>query len=178
MSASNPFAPPSADLGSLAPSPDGGAPLASRGTRLAAALLDTVLYVPAMIPLFVLVIFEAAKETLAEAGEATGGGELAAIGTGVFALMAFGLACYQWYLISTTGQSLAKRWLKIRIVKLDGTAVNFVSGVLMRVWVVALLGFVPFVGSLVGLVDPLMIFGDERRCLHDYIAGTKVVQVG
>ena len=27
------------------------------------------------------------------------------------------------------------------------------------------------------LVDILFIFGKERRCVHDYIAGTKVIDV-
>lgn len=29
--------------------------------------------------------------------------------------------------------------------------------------------------NIVVLIDALMIFGAERRCLHDYIAGSKVV---
>lgn len=32
-----------------------------------------------------------------------------------------------------------------------------------------------FVVSILYLVDALMIFGNERRYLHDYIAGSKVV---
>jgi hypothetical protein len=30
--------------------------------------------------------------------------------------------------------------------------------------------------GLVGLVDALMIFGDEQRCLHDYLADSIVVE--
>ena len=38
-----------------------------------------------------------------------------------------------------------------------------------------LLSFVP-PGNIVLLIDGVVIFGHERRCLHDYIAGTKVVK--
>ncbi len=34
---------------------------------------------------------------------------------------------------------------------------------------------IPVVGALYALVDALFIFGAEQRCLHDLIAGTKVV---
>jgi len=51
----------------------------------------------------------------------------------------------------------------------------FVHGVLLRQWVMGLLNAIPFIGNIIALVDPLMIFGDERRCLHDHIAGTKVI---
>jgi uncharacterized RDD family membrane protein YckC len=36
----------------------------------------------------------------------------------------------------------------------------------------ALAQFIP----LYGLIDVLLIFGSERRCIHDYLAGTKVVE--
>jgi len=39
-----------------------------------------------------------------------------------------------------------------------------------------LIGMIPVVGSFYGLIDPLFIFGDERRCLHDMIADTKVIE--
>jgi uncharacterized RDD family membrane protein YckC len=55
-------------------------------------------------------------------------------------------------------------------------------------------GQVPSAGRLIGLryvlnsflgriipfyafVDVLLIFGNERRCIHDYLAGTKVVEI-
>jgi hypothetical protein len=31
--------------------------------------------------------------------------------------------------------------------------------------------------NLVTIVDALFIFGKERRCLHDFIAGSKVIRV-
>ena len=98
---------------------------------------------------------------------------------GVATLAMLALAIYQWYLLSTTGQSLAKKWLGIRIVKVDGSPVDFVSAVLLRSWVywaLVVFGSVIVIGSVLPLVDALMIFGDERRCLRDHLAGTKVVQ--
>jgi hypothetical protein len=34
---------------------------------------------------------------------------------------------------------------------------------------------VPCVGGLFPWIDALYIFGEERRCLHDLMAGTKVL---
>ncbi len=82
---------------------------------------------------------------------------------------------YQWFLVSTTGQTLGKKWLGIKVVKNDGSPVNFVSGVLLREWVLTAAAFIPGVGNVVGLVDAVMIFGNDRRCMHDKIAGAKVV---
>ena len=36
-------------------------------------------------------------------------------------------------------------------------------------------GQIPILGVVVGLLNPLLIFRADRRCLHDHIAGTKVV---
>ena len=67
--------------------------------------------------------------------------------------------------------------LGMKIVKTDGSDVNFVSGVILRSWVTGALSNIPFIGGIIGLVDALMIFGEEHRCLHDHIAGTKVISV-
>ena len=37
------------------------------------------------------------------------------------------------------------------------------------------ISIIPVIGSLVGLIDALLIFRDNRRCLHDNIADTMVV---
>ena len=62
-------------------------------------------------------------------------------------------------------------------IKVDGQDVNFVSGVVMRSWVPGFISAIPLVGMLFWLIDPLVIFGEERRCVHDVMAGTKVISV-
>ena len=46
----------------------------------------------------------------------------------------------------------------------------------LRMFVNNLIGNVPFVGPFYTLADILFIFGEERRCLHDHLASTKVVE--
>ena len=62
MVESNPFAPPSAELG--ADATPGSGPLADRGTRLGAAILDGLLYVPLLIPFFVVTLMNEASSTV------------------------------------------------------------------------------------------------------------------
>jgi uncharacterized RDD family membrane protein YckC len=118
------------------------------------------------------------------AGVYHGGGNLAFFrnfgtsGAGLFSGIAWlGLLLLQAYLVTRRGQSLAKGWLGIKIVKLDGSPVNFVSGVLLRHWLFFALQYVPKIGVVLSVADPLLIFRSDRRCAHDLIAGTKVIQL-
>ncbi|MCA9119838.1 MAG: RDD family protein [Planctomycetaceae bacterium] len=85
----------------------------------------------------------------------------------------FGLALFQWNMTATEGQTIAKKLLRMRIVTREGQSPGFLQGVVLRWWVTALLGMIPFFG----LLNTLFIFGEPRRCIHDYIAGTYVVDV-
>lgn len=49
---------------------------------------------------------------------------------------------------------------------------KLVSLRLAPVWIVSML---PIAFNWLLLVDVLCIFGKERRCMHDFVAGTKVV---
>ena len=135
--------------------------LASRGNRFAGSVVDGLLYFVALIPGMILAA-SASDDML--------------IGLSVIIPMLL-LACVQWYLIATTGQSIAKRWLGMKIIKTSGEDVDFVSGVLLRSWVVGFINVIPVVGSIFPLLDALFIFGDEHRTLHDMIAGTKVISM-
>ncbi|MBI2385787.1 MAG: RDD family protein [Elusimicrobia bacterium] len=90
---------------------------------------------------------------------------------GVVASLA--LLVTQLVLVSKHGQTLGKRFLGIRIVMKD-TLENggFVVNVLKRGLLNGLLSLIP--GYF--LVDSLFIFREDRRCIHDLIAGTCVIE--
>jgi uncharacterized RDD family membrane protein YckC len=160
----NPYAPPAehADVGY---SFDGDAafPLATLSQRWWGALLDNLFYLLSVVPAFVI-------------AKLAGEGAIAWLPL-VLVLSVLPMVAYQAVLISRTGQSLGKKLLKTRIVKLDGSVPGFVHGVLVRSWAVGVVSAIPYLGSLVSLADLLMIFRRDRRMLHDHIAGTNVIQV-
>lgn len=100
----------------------------------------------------------------------------------------------QAVLIARSGQSAAKRLLRLRIVLADGRQATLYRGVVLRLLPPTLLSLVPslfgvlqasgiliiwvFVAcAVLQLVDILPIFRSERRCLHDLLAGTWVEEV-
>ena len=110
------------------------------------------------------------------------GGNLEVIGIsliGLSIILSLALGIYQLVIISTDGQSIGKRMMKIRILKYeDDSNPGFVHAVVLRAFVNGLIGGIPFVGPIYALADLLFIFGEEHRCLHDLIASTKVVEAG
>jgi uncharacterized RDD family membrane protein YckC len=172
----NPYAPPSSDVnaGTL-PEVEGEIRLADRGTRLVAAIVDGLLYMVVLIPVFILIFTTGAVQEGSSTAlfSAFVAGPLGFIS--LFSWLA--LLGFQAYLISVTGQSIAKRVFKIRIVKMDGSKVNFVSGVLVRNWLMMVLQQIPVLNMFLPLLDALFIFRQDRRCIHDLIAGTKVINI-
>jgi len=98
------------------------------------------------------------------------------------ALCTIALSIIQMYWMATRGQTLGKHWMKIRIVRLDGSKAGFVGAVLMRgflhlgIYLALAVMFRPLAYVYL-LADLLFIFGGQKRCLHDLIAGTKLVRV-
>ncbi|MCW8330946.1 RDD family protein [Photobacterium sp. SDRW27] len=85
-------------------------------------------------------------------------------------------AAINWKLLETKGQSIGKKLLKIRVVYLDGAQASRKDILLKRYCPYVFSAYIPFVGALVSLFNVLFIFGKQRRCLHDRLAGTKVVK--
>jgi uncharacterized RDD family membrane protein YckC len=82
----------------------------------------------------------------------------------------------QMILLSMSGQTVGKKIMRIRIVKmLDGSNPGFLGAVLLRAWIPGLIIGLPCVGNVFALVDVLFISADDQRCLHDHIAGTTVI---
>lgn len=79
------------------------------------------------------------------------------------------------YLLAERGQTIGKMVLKVRIVRTTGEKASLGRILFLRMAPMNILSAIPYLGVLLSLIDALMIFGEERRCLHDHFADTVVV---
>lgn len=159
----NPYAAPGAPVTGPLPPPlpdDAHLPLAGRGDRLLATIIDRALYIACLVPALVVAIMQMRS--------AIG----LAVVLGFFAAVA--LFIYNLVLLGDRGQTVGKRWLRIRIVRTDGSDADLGRLFGLRMCVPWLIG--ALLGPLFVLPDVLCIFGNERRCLHDMMADTIVVE--
>jgi uncharacterized RDD family membrane protein YckC len=181
------YSPPGSDVNAGVQAGGQGAALAGRGTRLFAAILDGSLILAPLLPILAVGIYYGVTAQMEVAGAGAGAklarlpfigaSELTLVVASVIGFFGFlGVAVYQWILIGRTGQSLGKKWTGIRIERTDGVRITFGTGVVMRNWVPKVMGAIPYLGMMFHLVDCLFIFREDRRCLHDHIAGTRVVE--
>ena len=136
--------------------------LASPLSRLLGAVVDNFLYALAFIAGLVI-------------GSALPGGteDLPFL---LATLCPLGIAILQWILVAWSGQSLGKKAVGTRIVDYRSTAnPGLLRVVILRSWVPGILKAIPLAGAIFALFDVLWIFGPERRCLHDLIASTRVI---
>ncbi len=141
---------------------------ASRWLRLFAALIDGIIAMVITLPLMIYYgIFD-----MALAGQ-----ELNYTYTVMFTLL--GVVAFMLlhgYLLKTKGQTIGKMILGIKIVDLQGSLPPFAKLISLRYAPLWALQLVPAI-NILALVDILFIFRGDRRCVHDLIAGTKVVRV-
>ena len=167
----NPFASPTQHAQSTPQSfPTTNFELATRSSRLLGRILDGVFSALCGFAFAVL---------LAIIGGVVGQDEdVAAIGGSIgFYLGIFVFAIVNWTLIVKSGQTLGKKVMRTRIVMEEtGQLPGFVQGVLLRSIVFGLLCNLPIIGfPILLLVNAIWIFGDNRQCLHDLLAKTRVV---
>ena len=137
--------------------------LAGRGTRLGAVIVDVLIF---MIPaIFVGFGFMAFRHQ---------GGLGAALMVGVLGVIA--LLIVNLIMLHRHGQTMGKRLLGVRIVRTDGDRAGLARIFFLRSLVPGLIGNIPFVGLVFSLTDSLFIFRESRRCVHDLIADTIVIQ--
>jgi uncharacterized RDD family membrane protein YckC len=136
---------------------------ATRGDRLIAALIDGVIGIISAIPIFIYVDFEILTDPTFSLS---------------VMLLAYGIMVgfiLHGYLLYHYGQTIGKNFMSIRIENLDNTKANLTTIYFKRMIPMQILSMVPFGGQFIaGIVNPLFIFGKEKRCLHDYVAKTKV----
>lgn len=75
------------------------------------------------------------------------------------------------------GQTLGKEIMGSKITDLNGQLLPVQSLIVKRLIPFWLFPYLPFIGGIANMVNLLFIFGKPRRCIHDYIAGTKVIMV-
>lgn len=165
VAGNNPYRAPRADVRAIARASDDSDVLAGRGARLAAAIIDYLCVIAAALPGLVGYVVADAKGAH---GPATG------LASMVF-IMGLGLlGLTQATYIVRDGQTIGKKWMKIRIVDhRDGSVPSWPRVLGLRYVGNLALRQIP----LYFFIDVVPILGKDQRCVHDYIAGTKVVEV-
>jgi uncharacterized RDD family membrane protein YckC len=166
MSEFNPYQAPNSDVAAV---DDGALVLASRGQRLAAAMVDGLISLALVVPvMFVMGIFDYTQR-----------GEeppfMLTLGGSVFGFLVF--IALHFVLLKKYGQTIGKWLLKIRIADMEGGKPEVQTILLKRYLPLSIVGLIPVAGQFLPLADVLLIFRKDRRCAHDLIAGTQVLQV-
>ena len=166
MAEHNPYETPQAAVAEP-PGPDSG--LASRGQRFGGALIDGLIGMAAAFPLMsALGIWRYAS---------TGGSPPLAVQllSGVLGFVIFMII--HGYLLAKNGQTVGKRLIGTRIVDLENRRLPLSRLIGRRYLPVMVVTMIPGIGPFLSIIDALFIFRSDRRCVHDLIAGTKVVRV-
>lgn len=162
MGNENPYATPDSDVEVRETSE-----LAGRGARLGAAIIDGLIVAAIVLPISFLTGFWEKSMS----GQQTIGESFMMAGFGIVSF-----AILNFYLLANHGQTIGKRLVNIRIVSVDdGRILSFGKVISLRYLPIWVAQQIPLIGPILGLVDPLFIFRSDRRCVHDLIAGTRVV---
>jgi len=161
VSQENPYTPPSAIVASPETEPE----LASRWARLGGAILDVfvlaLLYIPVMYAAGMFESDNVGKETPTQMIQQS-------LGILLLFLIING------FLLAKRNQTIGKLLVKTQIVSAaSGERLSFGKIYGLRYLFFHLLS-IP--APWIGLVDSLFIFRNDKRCLHDLLAGTKVVR--
>lgn len=149
-----------------------GDDLAGRGERLGAAIIDTIIMIAVILPvMYVGGYFTQVLEAAATGNQVSMASQLmwAVIGFAVFVAV-------QFYPLNASAQTWGKRALGVRIANLDGSQPGIGQLLGKRYLPVQAVAAVPIVGNVLAVINVLFIFREDRRCVHDLIAGTRVVK--
>jgi uncharacterized RDD family membrane protein YckC len=98
-----------------------------------------------------------------------------AVYTTTLLVLIIAIAVVQWILIANGGQSIGKRFMRIRLANRHNDKIpDFAQSVIIRLWLVNLINVV---FPVFYLINVCLIFFEDRRCVHDIMAGTRVIRV-
>lgn len=165
----NPYAPYGGAPGGFGPP----APLAPWGARVGAFLLDFLMLVPFYIVAIVVVASTSNSGVYDPNTDTTIGGGPSGAGVGVALLLyagAFGFQLYQLYRQGTTGQTIGKKVVGIRVIReADGRYTGFGMAFVRN-----LAHFVDAIACYIGFLWPL--WDDKKQTFADKMCSTVVVR--
>jgi uncharacterized RDD family membrane protein YckC len=91
-------------------------------------------------------------------------------------LIVLGLLVITTMLVYRNGQTIGKKLVGIKVARTDGSRASLARIFWLRYSLNSVITAVPFFGTIYFLIDSCMIFGEQRRCCHDYIADTIVIR--
>ncbi len=162
----NPYQAPQASAGFATT----GSPheLASLGDRFLGALADGFIGVFFVGPGYALIFLD---------NNPNNPGPMFTAGIGAVVIGALALLGLQIYFLATSSQTIGKKIVGTQMVmEATGVPAGLVNTIVLRGIVNGIIGAIPCVGAIYSLADILFIFGADRRCLHDRIAGTIVIK--
>jgi len=166
----NPYQPPAADEVLASDAADGTSRRATRGQRLLASLLDTVIALAIMLPVQLKL---GVYKNFPQIAKLSIGQTLL---WGAFSILVWFIL--HGYFLAKNAQTIGKRLVGIRV---EDQAFERPAEVwkltILRYLPTAAVSLIPYVGAFVTLIDVLFIFRRDQRCIHDHIAGTVVVKV-
>ena len=167
----NPYAAPETDPIRETPISD-ELQLATPSERFTGAFVDALIGLVIVIPVWTGFFLLGVIRSMKEIGQAGFGYTLLATAIYFPIYMAV-----QWKSLKATGQTIGKKVAKTRIVSMAGKKPEVTDLIYKRYAFVSLISLIPVVGGVLTLVDALMVFKKDRRCLHDLVAGTQVVKI-
>jgi len=147
--------------------------LASRWARLGAAAIDGIIMMIIFVPLVFGIIFFSSSNGSMES--------LSTLSYGYQILITvLAIAVYvgiNGYFLVKSGQTVGKKVLGIQIVSHEThQLLTFGKVIGIRYIATVLIAQIPFLGKPFNIIDTLFIFGAEKRCIHDLMAGTIVIK--
>ena len=163
--------------------------LASRWARLAARIIDLLIAFVVVVPA-ALIGFRVAGITYSPPGVPVFALENLFIVGPIFLVALLVVSVVQLYLLGTRGQTAGRIVMKVRVVDArTGEHPGWVRLVLLRailqVLIVGALNSIALLnpiagismGAIYAIIDSLFAFRQDRRAIHDHIAGTRVDKV-
>ena len=141
--------------------------LVSRGTRLGGAFLDGIISALIIIPIF-FAIGAFGNEMIEEPN----------LGMQIFQFLIGWIVFFalNGHLLVKRRQTLGKMIVNSKVVNKRGRTPSVTDIIGKRYIVPSIISSIPLVGQVFGLVNALFIFREDKRCVHDHIAGTYVVE--